>query len=132
MSTIARKLETELVASVAQTLPGWGVYRHSENGVRQMPFAVISVRVTGTDYMAKSAGGTPAAAVEVRATVVVDAGAQSGADSLEAGLATVRNAIETATLQPGWTFVHLEFAGDEEELSDTARASTLIWNGVAI
>ena len=131
MSNRARLLETQLAASLAKKLKALSVYRGSEDTERKRPCVVLSVRTTGTNYMVKK-DGLPGDDAELRAMVLVDESMPSGADALETLLAKVREAVETATLKPGWQFVHLEFTGDEAEQAANARAVSLLWTVIMI
>jgi hypothetical protein len=131
MSNRARLLETQLAASLAKKLKALSVYRGSEDTERKRPCVVLSVHTTGTNYMVKK-DGIPGDDAELRAMVLVDESTPSGADALETLLAKVREAVETATLKPGWQFVHLEFTGDEAEQAANARAVSLLWTVIMI
>jgi hypothetical protein len=127
----ARKLETQLAASIATSMPGVNVYRQSEDSVWKLPGVIVSVRTTGTNYMVKHAGQF-ADEGELRCMVLVDEAAPAGSDTLETLLGNVISAVESATLLPGWQFVHIDRAGDEGENSNNARGESVLWSVIMI
>jgi hypothetical protein len=127
----ARKLETQMASSIAASMPGINVYRQSEDGIRETPCVVVSVRTTGTNYAVKHAGKF-ADEAELRCTVMVATVNNDSSETMEAIIGNVIDAVESATLAPGWQFVHIERAGDESENETQARGESVLWSVIMI
>jgi N-acetylmuramoyl-L-alanine amidase len=127
----ARKLETQLAASIATSMPGVNVYRQSEDGLRKLPCVVVMVRNTGTDYRVRFSGQY-ADTLELKVSVTVEATQNGTAEGVEALARSAHDAVEAASGFIGWNHLQIEFAGDESSNSDEGRSHVATWGVIAI
>jgi hypothetical protein len=127
----ARKLETQMAASIAASMPGINVYRQSEDGIRETPCLVVMVRNTGTNYSVRHSGQY-ADNLELRVSVMVGTAQEGGADGLEALARSAHDAVESASGFVGWNHLQIEFSGDESSNSDEGRSHTATWSVIGI